>query len=363
MITQTAALSPDLVFCLPDGFSPRQVVFFDIETTGFAADVTVLYLVGCIYFEDGCWKLIQWFADDNKSEERILTTFFQFIEPFEQVIHYNGTGFDLPYLARKCAHYHLDHSVPPSKSLDIFQKIRPYRSLFQLPNLKQRTVERYMGIQREDTLSGGDLIPLYGSYLKAKYGKNPEQEHYLKTMLLHNAEDLTGLARLMPVLAIPFAFSGCTAQVPALLDRERNELVLTLTLPLSLPKRIQAGRGQIRFSAFRDQGTLQIALYRQELKYFYSNYKDYYYLPQEDMAVHKSVAFYVDKEYRTRAKAANCYSKHTGCFVPQYAEVLSPFFKIDYHDKITYLETTEDFLRDAEALTLYARHLLERLGT
>ena len=40
------------------------------------------------------------------------------------------------------------------------------------------------------------------------------------------------------------------------------------------------------------------------LKYFYDNYKDYFYLPKEDTAIHKSVATYVDKDFRQKAKTA-----------------------------------------------------------
>lgn len=38
------------------------------------------------------------------------------------------------------------------------------------------------------------------------------------------------------------------------------------------------------------------------MRHFYSDYKNYYYLPKEDMAIHKSVAAYVDHEYRENAR-------------------------------------------------------------
>ena len=43
-------------------------LFFDIETTGFSRDNTILYLIGCGYFEEG-FQFIQWFNDDGTSEE------------------------------------------------------------------------------------------------------------------------------------------------------------------------------------------------------------------------------------------------------------------------------------------------------
>ena len=47
-----------------DRIGPKeQLLFFDIETTGFSGDTSQLYLIGCVYHDGFGWKLIQWFAD------------------------------------------------------------------------------------------------------------------------------------------------------------------------------------------------------------------------------------------------------------------------------------------------------------
>ena len=51
MIIEQKAL--DNCFKPPIGISSEETVYFDIETTGFSADVTALYLIGCIYFKEG----------------------------------------------------------------------------------------------------------------------------------------------------------------------------------------------------------------------------------------------------------------------------------------------------------------------
>lgn len=64
---------------------------------------------------------------------------------------------------------------------------------------------------------------------------------------------------------------------------------------------------------FKGEGTealLKVPIYEEELKYFYSNYHDYYYLPTEDVALHKSVAGFVDKAHRVNATAATCYTRN-----------------------------------------------------
>ena len=93
----------------------------------------------------------------------------------------------------------------------------------------------------------------------------------------------------------------------------------------------------------KNRTSLRIPVYEGELHYFYSNYRDYYYLKKEDMAIHKSVASFVDKEYRENAKASNCYTRKSGQFLPQYNSVMQPEFRKEYKDKISYFEMTDDF--------------------
>ena len=46
-----------------------ELLFFDIETTGFSGDRFQLYLIGCTYYKDNTWNLIQWFADTKAAEK------------------------------------------------------------------------------------------------------------------------------------------------------------------------------------------------------------------------------------------------------------------------------------------------------
>ena len=56
--------------------APREnILFFDIETTGFSGDTSQLYLIGCVYFDGFGWRMIQWFADTRDSEPQLLDAF------------------------------------------------------------------------------------------------------------------------------------------------------------------------------------------------------------------------------------------------------------------------------------------------
>ena len=87
---------------------------------------------------------------------------------------------------------------------------------------------------------------------------------------------------------------------------------------------------------------------------------DKYHMKKEDMAIHKSVASFVDKEYRENAKASNCYTRKSGKFLPQYNSVMQPEFRKEYKDKISYFEMTDDFCTSDIMLRRYIDHILKK---
>ena len=356
MLVLTKPIDISLPYPFEEKYPLDQILFFDIETTGFAAEVTSLYLIGCIYYQNNQWQLTQWFADDYHSEVTILHSFFQLLSNYQYLIHYNGNGFDLPYLMKKCEQHKLTYNFSDIHSVDLYKKITPYKKIFRLENYKLKTIEQFLDIARDDTYSGGELIHVYGDFLKAKIKGDSIQDDYLHLLLLHNEDDLKGLLQLTKI----FSYTDFLELESPLdhYDLQPDKLVLTLNLSSPLAKRLTFGNEDIRITAYQDQATIQIPIYRDELKFFYQNYKDYYYLPKEDMAIHKSVAFYVDKDYRTKAKAATCYSRKTGRFVPQLCDLLTPFFRKEYHDSISYVELTDELLEDSQVLTRYANHLI-----
>lgn len=56
---------------------------------------------------------------------------------------------------------------------------------------------------------------------------------------------------------------------------------------------------------------------RDTLKYFYPDYQNYYYLPEEDMVIHKSIADSVDPSYRKKATKTPVIQKKQESFFPR----------------------------------------------
>jgi hypothetical protein len=107
---------------------------------------------------------------------------------------------------------------------------------------------------------------------------------------------------------------------------------------LSLPKRLSISQGEIYLNVVDCKGILQLPLYTTTMKHFFSDYKNYYYLPLEDMAIHKSVAAFVEPENRKKATSSNCYIRKEGTFLPCTKEQSGNLFLENYGDKQYYME-------------------------
>lgn len=379
MITRQFPIDLTLNYPLDLEYRTDNIVFFDIETTGFAAETTYLYLIGCVYTQDSSLHMIQWFSEDVKEEAQLIKSFFEFIKDYDLLIHYNGSGFDIPYILRKCKMLHLDYSFKDIKSLDLYKKISSIKKILKLSNYKQKTIETFLKINRMDTFSGGELIEVYQSYLgkkhidklkKARSHMNnkydqpsvvSEADRLLSLLLLHNEDDLKGLVHISPILYYCDLFEKPFHILQAGVDN--GQLIISLEYDFNLPIPISCGNDFAYINAFGNISTITIDIYEGELKHFYDNHRDYYYLPEEDRAVHKSIAIYVDKDYRVKAKPSNCYTKKQGLFIPQYQPAISPLFKKEHNDKIIYAEIHRDFLLQEESLTYYVEHLLAHILT
>ena len=138
---------------------------------------------------------------------------------------------------------------------------------------------------------------------------------------------------------------------------------MTVTLPTKIPRAVSASVNQCYFSGESLTGTLKVPVYEEEMKYFYANYRDYYYLPTEDVALHKSVATFVDSEHRMQATAATCYTRKHSQYLPQWGMFREPFFKRDYKSKELFFELTTELKKDREAFSAYANHVLAMIAS
>ncbi len=317
----------------------EHTAFIDIETTGLSAKSSHLYLIGIIFYQNHSFYYKQWFLEDPNEEKDVLKSFFTFLSNYKTIIHFNGTTFDLPYLLHKCERYCLPYTFDSYQSIDLYQLLRPLKKILKLPNCKQKSFEIALDIDRLDRFDGGMLIEIYQEYLERK------ESRALHLLLLHNKEDIMhipDLCSLIPYLDLldaSFLDTIHTQQISATLEKAKN---LTQDTLYELHIKIDCDIYNLIFLHYRtdlfqfitQKDSVHLLIYSSttEFKNYYPDYKNYYYLPAEDTAIHKSVSSYVDKSHRIKATRKNCYGR---------------------------FQCTEQFLSDKNALLSYTKNILK----
>lgn len=345
---------------LTDQIFDEHSIFFDIETTGFSPKQSSLYMIGCAARSEGKICIDQFFAENPSEEKMVISAFLDVLKQYDTIISFNGVGFDIPYLKAKCDFYQLPENLRDYNYLDIFKSVSELKFLLKLPNYKQKSIEAFLGINREDRQTGGELINVYLDYVK-----NPDEKAY-ELLHLHNYEDVIGMIDLLPVLSYLELFNGQYAILSTRIDtyhtftgKTGTELIITMANDYPVPKRISHKLNDFYLMISQERTSIRVPIFEGELHYFYPDYKNYYYLPKEDMAVHKSVSSYVDKEFREPASAANCYTRKSGSFLPQQRNIMKPEFLKQYRDKTSYFEVTDDFCSSDIMLRRYVDHILK----
>ncbi len=176
---------------LSEIFTKDEYCVVDIETTGLSSKYNKVILIGILYNKDKNIVLKQFFAENEKEEKDILNEFADTLKNFLYVITYNGATFDLPFLKKRFHYNNLKFTFDDIKHIDILQYIRKEKKQLPMDNLKLKTVEKFLGINRKDTISGKDSVLLYKEFVK-----NPSPS-LKKTILLHNYEDIYYLNKLL----------------------------------------------------------------------------------------------------------------------------------------------------------------------
>ena len=341
----------------------ESILFVDIETTGLSSKTASIYIIGACYYKDDCWNAIQWFAEKPEEEVNVLNAFFAFASDYSTLIHFNGNQFDLPFILGRCKILNLSYHFDNFNGIDIYKRVALCKHFLQLPNCKQKSIEKFLHLDREDKYHGGELIQVYKDYVKSG---DTEQENLL---LLHNKEDLKGMLEILPILSYCDLFNKPVKATKVqsnyyrdLNGKKQQELIIRVRLSSHIPVPLTYHANDCYVTAEGNHAALRIPVYTEELKYFYANYKEYYYLPVEDMAIHKSVDSFVDKEHRVPATAVTCYTRKYSSYLPMWDYVLEPFFKREYKSSLLFFELTDEFKTDREAFSKYASHILEMLG-
>lgn len=350
-----APLYPIEEFCPKD-----KALYIDIETTGLSKEASSLYLIGCGYYvgNDFCTKLF--FADNPSEELEILNLYIEFSRSFTHLIHFNGTKFDIPYLEYKAKKHSIDGIFDNLEMIDVYVMSKPLRYLLFPVSMRQKYIEAFLEIERKDKYNGGELIEVYKEYCKTR------DNELLDALITHNLEDVLGMHKIMPILhylklinTSPLSYISHTVnEYEDLCGEVKKELIISFNSSVPIPKDFSARTDTLYLKAYADNGTFnfRLPIITGDMKLFFDNYKDYYYLKEQDTCIHKSVAMGLDKKQYCKATKDICYQKITGDFIKQPAKIYSPALKMFYKDKCSYFKFPESF--DLEKADEFGNELL-----
>ena len=182
-------------------FENCKICVLDIETTGLSPDRSHFVIGGLLSFQnDGTSIFSQYFVEDLLEEREVLRVYLDEVCKHDVIVTFNGRNFDVPFLLGRAKQLGFREPNLPH-NLDVYLVLNKYSSLRKLlPNLKQKTVENYMGLwtERTDTISGAESASLYIEYLLMR--ENLEDTDELRDiLLLHNQDDVLQLGKLLPV--------------------------------------------------------------------------------------------------------------------------------------------------------------------
>jgi len=173
-------------------FSRSDLVFIDLETTGFSP-LNPLFLVGLLFFDRERPLLLQLLARDYEEEEAVLEAAGELLSCFKVAVSYNGRSFDLPYLAGRMRFFRMTLEEIPWQ-LDLLHQTRRFFRP-ELPDCRLRTTaRRLLAGEAEETLPGSAVPSAYHRFVETG------DAELMAGILRHNREDLLLMAHLVKVI-------------------------------------------------------------------------------------------------------------------------------------------------------------------
>ena len=349
------------------GTDPTEVIFFDIETTGLSPSRSGLYLIGCMFREGNDTVLRQLFADDFEDEKSVLEGFAGLMAGRSRMAHFNGSTFDIPYLKTKYEQHALADPFEGKKSCDIYRKLAPLKRLLSLKSMKQKSLEELCGLHREDMYTGGELIEVYKKYQRSilmsrAMNKSENEDEPAETgemrriLLLHNSDDIKGMLPVSGLLGIISFLAGeFETEKP---ERTDGGICVTLIPGTTVPSCVFEGKSPLRIMTRDVSGKLsvKVALIKDTLRLFMKDFRDHFYIPSRDMAVHASVAEFIPSTDKKRATPATCYVPCEGTFLSVDEQDLPeglPLIKRDYNERTAYVREEDISPEVLKAAVLY----------
>lgn len=209
-----------------------------------------------------------WKGEKEEDEYELLEIMAKEFKNTDVLYGYNSTSFHLPYLKNKYKAYGLEDPFTDLEHVDLLLKCKQIGKALNL-SLKLSDLKLYF--QESD--------------------EEPEIKIIFDTFSLLQYEDF-------------FKGNFIVQDV----QRESEALYVSLQSSIKQMRSLHINHPAFYLMLDQDAAKVQIRLFDGRLKVYYANYEDYYYLPEEDMIIHKSMASGISKDKKEKATYETCYN-------------------------------------------------------
>ncbi len=223
--------------------SPREALFFDIETTALGGGAGVFaFVLGAGRFEAGGFRITQHLLVDPGAEAALLADFAERAAGASGLVSFCGRGFDAPRVRDRARFHQVPDPLPGGPHLDLHP---PLRRLFgsRVPRCRLGILERaILGIRRPDDLPSAECPEAWFAFQRT--GATAP----LDRVLAHNLDDVISLPLLAAELAArttePAAGEDAVAKAAALVrDRRHDEAIRVVE---AAPPAVASSRLELR---------------------------------------------------------------------------------------------------------------------
>jgi uncharacterized protein YprB with RNaseH-like and TPR domain len=180
----------------------KRVVFFDLETTGLSGGAgTLPFLAGCGWFEDGAFRVRQFFLTGPAGERAMLDALAKIFDEATLLVSFNGRSFDVPLMEMRWAFHRGEAATDGLRHFDMLHSarrlwgrrgLREHAELAEPSSCTLSALERQViGFHRIGDVPGFEIPTRYFHYLRTG------EAAVIAGVLEHNRHDLLSTAAVM----------------------------------------------------------------------------------------------------------------------------------------------------------------------
>lgn len=243
-------------------------LFFHIITTGhYWRNSYIKELQYAVLSEEEKPQICSCICHSEEEEYEILELLSLLISESDTLVGYNSTSFHIPYLTGKYKAYGLLNPINKCIHLDLMNTCKKTADFFGI-SLKLENLRLLFNIN-------------------------------------DNEPELLVILETLKVLQYNHIFSGEFNVIS--FTYETDAIYITAEPTEDLLLHLQLNHDLFYFTAEKNTLKIMLRLFENRLKVYYKNYKDYYYFPDEDMIIHKSMISGISKDRLQKAAPENCY--------------------------------------------------------